>query len=108
MAQHIFTKCLRHPKMLLRKSVLLVSHNLQLLPHADKVVLLDDNSVAFVGPHDGFLELDNDLARQARSHKSHTAGRSQSGGMGQLYVERHWEPSFKKTSHHHADLPTGP
>lgn len=36
-AQHIFTRCLRHPKMLLRKSVLLVSHNLQLLPHADTV-----------------------------------------------------------------------
>ena len=50
-AAHIFTQCFRHPDMLLRKAVLLVSHNLQLLPHADKVVLLHRHAASFVGDY---------------------------------------------------------
>jgi ATP-binding cassette subfamily C (CFTR/MRP) protein 1 len=65
-AHHIFTKCIRHPSMLRSKAVLLVSHNLGLLPQADKVCLLDHKTSLFVGDYQGFIELDNDLAAAAR------------------------------------------
>jgi len=57
-AAHIFAQCIRHPDMLLRKAVLLVSHNLQLLPQADKVILLDQQAAPFVGDYGNTRDLD--------------------------------------------------
>jgi len=39
-----------------------------------QVVLLEDHTVAYVGDHDGFLQLDNDLAAQASPCRSCSAG----------------------------------
>ena len=54
-AAHIFAQCIRHPDMLLRKAVLLVSHNLQLLPQSDKVILLDQQAAPYVGDYGKYI-----------------------------------------------------
>jgi len=45
--------------------VVLVSHNLQLAPSADKVVLLEQRRAMFVGDFKGFVALDHPLAKEA-------------------------------------------
>jgi hypothetical protein len=56
-AHHIFHRCLRAPAMLRPKAVLLVTHNLQLVPQADTVCLLADRRAAYVGHAAAFLKV---------------------------------------------------
>ena len=67
-AHHIFWQCIRDPALLRPKAVVLVTHNLQLVPQADAVALLDGRRVAFAGPLAGFLALDHDLAVRRQQH----------------------------------------
>jgi ATP-binding cassette, subfamily C (CFTR/MRP), member 1 len=61
---HIFDRVIKG--CLRKKSILLVSHNLQLLPQADKICLLDQHRALFVGPYDKFLKVDHGLARRCK------------------------------------------
>jgi ABC-type multidrug transport system fused ATPase/permease subunit len=63
---HIFDRVIKGA--LKDKAVLLVSHNLQLLPQADKVVLLDNNRALYVGPFENFLSVDHDLAKRCKDN----------------------------------------
>ena len=72
-AQHIFWKCIKAPRLLASKAVLLVTHNLQLLPHADAVVLLDGKACPYAGPCDGFLQQPHELARRLRESREASA-----------------------------------
>mmetsp|Transcript_41902 Transcript_41902/g.94664 ORF Transcript_41902/g.94664 Transcript_41902/m.94664 type:complete len:1160 (+) Transcript_41902:159-3638(+) len=71
-AHHIFARCIKNPRLLGSKAVLLVTHNLALLPHADQVLLLADKKVKYLGPYAGFLSLEGDsgLSAAARAQEA--------------------------------------
>jgi hypothetical protein len=51
---------------LLNKAVLMVTHNIQLLPHATQVILLDHKRSTYVGDFAGFARLSHPLAVSSR------------------------------------------
>lgn len=76
-AHHIFERCITY--LLKSKAVLFVTHNLQLVSQANKIVLLNGQETApFVGDFDSFKTLDHPLARQACETSSGLGSRNNS------------------------------
>ena len=63
-AQHIFEHCIEG--LLRRKTVVLVTHNIRLLPRVDQIVLLQDHEIGFVGGFESFQSSGHPLAKEAR------------------------------------------
>jgi len=78
---HIFNRVIKGA--LKEKAVLLVSHNLQLLPQADKVCLLDNYRALYVGSFDKFLDVDHDLAKRCRDNAQQHAEKEEAEKEGQ-------------------------
>ncbi|GAB5359859.1 hypothetical protein AAMO2058_000578200 [Amorphochlora amoebiformis] len=52
--RHIFEKCVRG--LLLKKTVILVTHHIRYLPQADQVILIENANVIYNGPYSGLVE----------------------------------------------------
>jgi len=71
-ARHIFDHCILG--LLGSKAVLLVTHNLQFLPAASTVVLLENKRPEFVGRFEDFISVNHPLAAEAKRQHTDEAG----------------------------------
>ncbi|XP_062142485.1 probable multidrug resistance-associated protein lethal(2)03659 [Drosophila sulfurigaster albostrigata] len=79
-ARHLFEKCMRG--YLRDRIVILVTHQLQFLQHADQIVIMDKGQVSAVGTYDSLRESGLDFATMlAEEHDEHNSegSRSRSG-----------------------------
>jgi ATP-binding cassette, subfamily C (CFTR/MRP), member 4 len=76
--KHLFDKCMR--EYLRGKIVILVTHQLQYLQHADQIVILDHGRVKAVGTYDSLRETGLDFAKLLAEPSDDEAG-SRSGSV---------------------------
>lgn len=65
-ANHIFNKCIR--QFLKDKTVILVTHQLQFLPWADRIVLMEDGHITSCAPYSEIMDRGVEIASLVRSN----------------------------------------